>query len=55
MENHLRKQHGEEATFTVADAVGQMVKFRAVVQPNLQWLPEYEKGLRSFAKAASRH
>jgi sugar (pentulose or hexulose) kinase len=50
MENHLRKQHGAEATFTVADAVGQMVRFRKVVQPNPQWRAEYEKGLRNFAK-----
>ena len=50
MENHLRKQHGEQASFTVADAVVQMVKFRAPVQPNPEWQPVYAKGLRKFAK-----
>jgi sugar (pentulose or hexulose) kinase len=50
IENHRRTQHGEEATFSVADAVGQMVRFRALVQPNPQWRAEYEKGLRNFAK-----
>jgi xylulokinase len=50
MENHLRKQHGEPADFTVADAVGKMVKFREPVQPNAEWRSAYEKGLRKFAK-----
>jgi xylulokinase len=52
MENYLRKQHGQEASFTVADAVGQLVKFRDAVQPNPEWCPVYEKGLRKFAKLA---
>ena len=52
MENHLRKQHGENASYTVADAVGQMVKFRGAVQPNPEWQPIYEKGLRKFVKMA---
>jgi sugar (pentulose or hexulose) kinase len=50
LENHLRKQHGEPADFTVGDAVARMVKFRATVQPNADWLPAYEKGLRRFEK-----
>jgi xylulokinase len=50
MENFLRKQHGEEAGFTVGNAVGQMVKFRTAVQPNPEWRADYEKGLRKFAK-----
>ena len=50
MENHLRKQNGEQPSFTVADAVGKMVKFREPVQPNSEWRGVYEKGLRKFAK-----
>ena len=49
-ENHLRRQHGEPADYTVGDAVGQMVKFRATVEPNSEWTAVYEKGLRKFEK-----
>jgi len=50
LENHLRRQHGEPAEYTVADAVTQMVKFRARVEPNADWQPVYKKGLRKFEK-----
>jgi sugar (pentulose or hexulose) kinase len=50
LENHLRRQHGEAADFTVGDAVSRMVKFRATVQPNPEWTAAYEKGLRKFEK-----
>jgi xylulokinase len=49
-ENHLRRQHGESADYTVGDAVSQMVKFRATVEPKTQWSAMYEKGLRKFEK-----
>lgn len=52
MENHLRKQHGEEATFTVADAVARMVRFRATVEPDPKWASVYARGLKKFEKAA---
>ncbi|MBM3995028.1 MAG: xylulose kinase [Planctomycetes bacterium] len=50
MENHLRKQRGESADYSVADAVAQMVKFRGSVAPNPEWTATYAKGLRKFAK-----
>ncbi len=52
MENHLRQQHGEEPTFTVADAVAKMVRFRARVEPEPEWEAVYAKGLKKFEKAA---
>jgi sugar (pentulose or hexulose) kinase len=50
LENHLRKQHGQPADYTVADAVGKMVKFRRAIEPNPEWHPVYTKGLRKFTK-----
>lgn len=51
-ENYLRRQQGESADYTVSDAVSQMVKFRAIVEPNVKWSATYEKGLRKFEKLA---
>lgn len=51
-ENYLRRQQGELADYTVSDAVSQMVKFRAIVEPNVKWSATYEKGLRKFEKLA---
>ncbi len=48
LENNLRKQSGEDAPFTVADAVAVMVKFRAAVAPNPAWRDVYRDGLRAF-------
>jgi ribulose kinase len=50
MENHLARQQGGTANFTVADAVAQMVKFREAAQPIPAWQAVYEKGLRKFEK-----
>jgi sugar (pentulose or hexulose) kinase len=50
MENHLRRQNGEPANYTVADAVHQMVKFRGRTEPNAEWVGVYEKALRKFEK-----
>ena len=47
-ENHLREKNG--TGYTVADAVGQMVRFRAAVQPHAGWAAAYAKGLRKFEK-----
>jgi sugar (pentulose or hexulose) kinase len=52
IENHLCRQHGKAVDFKVADAVSQMVKFRGSVEPNPEWQPIYEKGLRKFVKMA---
>jgi len=48
-EQHLRKQRGVVEPFTTADAVRQLVKFRAAVQPRAEWVSEYRKGLAVFA------
>lgn len=50
MENRLRQQNGDAADYTVGDAVSQMVKFRATVEPNAEWAAAYEKGLKKFEK-----
>ena len=50
IENHLLRKNGVSASFTVADAVAKMVRFRDTVQPNSEWTATYEKGLRKFAK-----
>lgn len=51
LENHRRRQKGEKADYSVADAVARMVQFRdRPVEPNAAWRPAYEKGLRKFAK-----
>jgi xylulokinase len=50
LENHRGRQKGETVSYAVADAVAQMVKFRAAVQPVAEWRPAYEKGLSKFEK-----
>jgi sugar (pentulose or hexulose) kinase len=50
LEGSLRKQQGVAAPYTVADAVGRMVKFRAAVSPNAGWREAYRQGLREFEK-----
>jgi hypothetical protein len=39
-----------DAPYTVADAVAQMVKFRAPVAPNPAWREAYRAGLAEFEK-----
>ncbi len=48
LETYSRKQKGLTASYTVADAVAQMVKFRAPVAPNPAWVPVYKTGLQQF-------
>jgi len=50
LENHRGRKKGENVSFTVADAVSQMVKFRTSVEPNAEWKPVYEQGLIKFEK-----
>ncbi len=50
LETHLRRQRGLEATFSVADAVAILVKFRSPVAPVASWREAYRAGLRSFAE-----
>jgi sugar (pentulose or hexulose) kinase len=48
LENYRRRQSGLAGTFTVADAVAVLVKFRDVVEPNLAWQQPYAAGLQTF-------
>jgi sugar (pentulose or hexulose) kinase len=47
-ETHLRRRKGIQTPFTVADAVSQLVKFRAPVAPVAAWREVYRELLRSF-------
>ena len=48
LETYRRRQQGIDAPFTVADAVGVLVKFRDPVAPNPEWRGAYAAGLREF-------
>jgi sugar (pentulose or hexulose) kinase len=48
LENHLRQQRGLSGTFTVADAVGRMVRFKDAVAPDPAWQAAYAEGFRTF-------
>jgi sugar (pentulose or hexulose) kinase len=48
LETHRRRQQKIAAPYTVADAVAQMVKFRAPVAPNAAWREAYRTGLGEF-------
>ncbi len=50
LENHRGRLKGESVSYTVGDAVAQMVKFRAPAQPVIAWVPAYKKGLAKFEK-----
>jgi sugar (pentulose or hexulose) kinase len=50
LETHLRRQHGDAAPFTTADAVAVLVKFRAPVAPNPAWRDAYREGLQAFER-----
>ncbi len=50
LENYQARQKGDAPSYTVADAVAQMVKFRTPVQPVAEWRGAYEKGLAKFEK-----
>jgi sugar (pentulose or hexulose) kinase len=54
LESSRRQQQGITAPFTVADAVAVMVKFREPVDPNSQWRPAYQEGLRRFEERLPR-
>jgi xylulokinase len=48
LETHLRKRQGGSEPFSVADAVGAMVKYRNPVAPRPEWAAAYRDGLRRF-------
>ncbi len=55
LETQRRRQHravaqGNSSTFTVADGVGRMVKFRAPAAPVAEWREAYQKGLADFER-----
>jgi xylulokinase len=50
LENYRARQKGDNISYTVADAVAQMVKFRPPVQLVGEWQPAYKKGLAKFEK-----
>jgi sugar (pentulose or hexulose) kinase len=50
LENHLGEKKAEPVSYTVADAVAQMVRFRAPVPPVADWRTAYETGLAKFEK-----
>jgi len=47
-ESYLRKQRGIKGRYTVSDAVAQMVRLKAPVNPNPAWAEAYEAGWRTF-------
>jgi len=53
LEVHLRKRQGAPGTYTVADAVAQMVKFRQSVGPNPAWREAYQQGFAAFERRLS--
>jgi sugar (pentulose or hexulose) kinase len=53
VETHLRRKRRITQPFTVANAVGHLVKFRAQATPNSDWLPVYKKGIREFNRLCS--
>jgi sugar (pentulose or hexulose) kinase len=50
LETHLRQAAGDEAPFTVADAVARMVRFREPANPQQEWRAGYGAGLRDFER-----
>jgi len=54
LETHRRRQRGEPAPFTIADAVARLVKFREPAAPNPQWRDAYAGGFRAFAQGLGK-
>jgi xylulokinase len=54
IETQLRRRHQIEAPYTVADAVAQLVRFRAPVQPNAAWIEPYRRLRIEFDKRLAR-
>jgi sugar (pentulose or hexulose) kinase len=48
LETHLRRQQGIKTSFSTADAVPILVKFREPAHPRPAWRAAYKEGLRSF-------
>jgi sugar (pentulose or hexulose) kinase len=54
LETRLRRQRGDSAPFTVADAVARLVKFREPAAPNPRWRDAYARGFREFEQRLAR-
>ncbi len=54
LEQYRRKQQSISEPFTIADAVGHLVKFRDPVQPRAEWRQPYRAGLASFSERLAR-
>jgi sugar (pentulose or hexulose) kinase len=50
LENYLRRSRDIATPFTVADAVTQMIRFRAPAVPNPMWQDTYRRGMREFQR-----
>jgi hypothetical protein len=50
LETARRRQCGDDAPFSVADAVARVVKFRTPVAPRPDWRSAYDDGLRVFER-----
>jgi xylulokinase len=48
VETHLRRRHGVDTPYTVADAVAQLVRFRTPVEPNRAWVEHYHQQRLEF-------
>jgi xylulokinase len=54
IETQLRRRHQVDTPYTVADAVAQLVRFRAPVQPNAAWIEPYRRLRIEFDKRLAR-
>ena len=50
LETYRRRQVGDYDPFTVADAVGRMVRYREPAVPRPDWRSNYEADLRDFKR-----
>jgi sugar (pentulose or hexulose) kinase len=48
LEKHLLRKSGIDASYSAADAVAAIVKFRDRVEPRSDWIEAYERGLEEF-------
>ena len=54
LETHLRNKQGVGGTFTAADAVARLVRFRAPVAPVAAWADTYRAGYAAFEARIGR-
>jgi xylulokinase len=54
IETQLRRRNQVDIPYTVADAVGQLVRFRARVEPNAAWIEPYRRLRLEFDKRLAR-